>query len=87
MKKAKTNFGESNFILECAGWTGVILIIAAYACASLGWPGGAGKAYQIINAVGGLLLVVHAYKRKDWELTILNLVWMAVAIFALFKII
>ncbi|NJM26482.1 MAG: hypothetical protein HC859_14380 [Bacteroidia bacterium] len=61
------------------GWVGVIVYTVAYVFLSLGYLKAERNVYHILNAVGGICLVVNAYHLSDGPALVVNLVWIAIA--------
>lgn len=41
--------------------------------------------YNLLNAFGGLGLIVNTFVTKSWPSVALNLIWVAIAVFAIYK--
>lgn len=73
----------NHWVYEWLAWCAVGAILTAYIGANVGlldttqWP------YQMLNAVGALVLVVSSAHKKHFQPLVLNLVWFVVAFIAL----
>ncbi|MBD3366301.1 hypothetical protein GF360_03100 [candidate division WWE3 bacterium] len=65
------------------GWVGMILIISAYAMSSFNLLNFSSPAYQLLNLIGALGMVVSSFSKKDYPPAILNLFWMLIAFVSL----
>ncbi len=66
-------------LIEAYGWAGVIVVVGAYCCMSLGWVT-PGATFYLVNLLGsiGIALVAHrdSAKQPFW----LNVVWSIFAV-------
>lgn len=74
-------------IVDSLGWIGAISILAAYAAMSFGLVYPTSPLYQGLNLFGALGIVMSTLPRKAYQATALNLVWAAIAILALLKMV
>ena len=74
---------DSTFIINLIGWTGSAAVIAAYILVSLNRLRGDSAAYQLLNLVGGIFLIVNTIYFGAYPSTFVNGVWVCIAIFAL----
>lgn len=72
--------------IEWYGWIGVLLILGAYALVSFDIVSVHSWQYQMMNLVGSGGIVIEALSKKDYEPTVLNIIWMLIAIIALVRI-
>jgi hypothetical protein len=72
--------------VEVAGWTGAGLILLAYALLSAGKLDGQSRAYQWMNVFGAAGFVVNGWWHGALPSTALNVVWMLIGGFALWRI-
>lgn len=70
--------------VELLGWYGTAAITGAYLSLSAGWLD-AGALYQALNLSGALGIVAVCAAKRAWQPMTLNLVWSAVALFALLR--
>jgi len=64
---------------QIVGWYGVIAILIAYASSTLELLMPHSLAYLGLNASGAIALIVQSYVIKNWQLVVLNVVWLLVA--------
>ena len=72
--------------VEIAGWAGAGLILLAYLLISTGKLTGQSPAYQWINLGGAAGFVVNSWWHGAIPSAALNVVWAAIAIFALSRL-
>ncbi|MEV0379643.1 hypothetical protein [Nonomuraea sp. NPDC050643] len=75
-----------NLLLDAIGWIGAALLLAGYALVSSSRMAGNGTAYQLINLVGSVSLMVNSAHNAAWPSAGLNLVWGAIGVVALVKL-
>lgn len=68
------------------GWTGTIIYILAYVSLSLGWLRSDKNTYHILNALGGVCLVVNAYNLSDMPSLFVNIAWIIIATVSMIRI-
>jgi len=73
----------SNLWIDILGWIGVAALLTAYALVSMKKLGGDSLAYQLLNLVGGGLLIVNSYYYGAYPSVGINLAWIGIAIFTL----
>lgn len=62
-------------LVDVLGWVGTVLLVAAYALLTLRRIRVEGLAYQLMNLVGGVLLLINTAYHGAWPSAGLNLVW------------
>ena len=72
--------------IEAVGWAGALLILAAYLLLSMGKLTGQSSAYQWMNVVGAAGFVVNGWANGALPSATLNVVWMGIGLFALWRI-
>jgi hypothetical protein len=72
--------------VEVCGWAGTLLILAAYALLSNGKMQARSALYQWMNVVGAAGLIINSAWNSAWPSVTLNVVWMALAMFALWQL-
>ena len=70
-------------IVNVAGWVGMALLLGAYALVTAGRLPGTGLTFQLMNLVGGALLMVNSAWYGAWPSAVLNLVWVVIGTFGL----
>jgi len=73
-------------VTELAGWLGVIFILIAYGLLSFGVLSADHIGYHALNLVGGVGIIVDALADKNYQPAVLNLIWIAIAVFAIVRI-
>lgn len=69
------------------GWVGMILIILAYFLLSTKKLKSKSIIYHLLNLLGGAGIIVSAFTTQSWPAMILNIIWMIIAVFSIYKII
>ncbi len=72
--------------VEIIGWYGVIAILLAYLLNSLNIINSSNIFYSLLNLTGALGIMVDAWRQKNYQPVVLNLVWALVAIITLTKL-
>ncbi|MGW0803191.1 CBU_0592 family membrane protein [Nonomuraea sp. NPDC002799] len=75
------------FLLAAIGWIGAALLLVGYAMVSSSRMPGNGAAYQLMNLAGSIGLMVNSAYNAAWPSAGLNLVWAAIGVVALVKLI
>ncbi|HCC04681.1 TPA: hypothetical protein DEP58_00045 [Patescibacteria group bacterium] len=71
---------------EIVGWYGTIAIVLAYALLSFNVIVSDSLMYQLLNATGAVGVMYISFKKKAYQPGVLNMVWTAIAIVAIIKI-
>jgi hypothetical protein len=72
--------------VDILGWIGSAAVITAYALISLNKLDGRSKVYQVLNLIGSLCLVINTAYYRAYPSTLVNIVWLVIAGFALIRI-
>jgi hypothetical protein len=72
--------------VEVAGWLGATLILLAYALVSTGRLDARGRTFQWMNLVGAAGFVVNSGFHGAWPSTILNVIWIGIALASLVRL-
>ena len=72
--------------VEIVGWSGALLILAAYGLLSAGKLTGRSRLYQWMNVLGAAGFVVNGWRHGALPTTTLNVVWMLNGGIALWRI-
>jgi hypothetical protein len=72
--------------MDLIGWTGVIVYVTAYAFLSAGWLKSDRIHYHLLNAIGGLSLVIYSSSSMDMPNLIVNAVWLTIAMISMARI-
>ena len=76
----------TEILIEIAGWTGAGMILLAYILVTAEKLTGRSPAFQWLNLVGAAGFVVNGLWHGAIPSASLNVVWMAIAAFALFRL-
>ena len=68
---------------EIIGWIGMLLIVSAFASINFGLVAVENIWYQLANAVGAAALIYNTLKTGAYPVTLLNIVWLLVALVAI----
>ncbi len=74
-----------DIFFEIVGWAGTVTILVGYFLLSIGKISN-GRMYQWFNLVGALGLLINGVVHSAWPSAILNVVWSAIALFALIQL-
>jgi hypothetical protein len=74
-------------IRDMIGWYGVLAILAAYGLLSFKVIGSNSLAYQLLNLTGAVALIIETAAKRDVQPVALNIVWAAVALVAIVRIV
>lgn len=72
--------------VEIVGWGGAALILLAYLLLSAGRLTGQSRSYQVMNVVGAAGFIVNGWWHGALPSTVLNVIWAAIGMVALWKI-
>ncbi len=70
-------------IYDIAGWVGMAVVLAVYSLVSLGWLLATSSTALLLNLLGGVGLALVSWRRRNYQPLLLNLIWSAIALFAL----
>jgi hypothetical protein len=73
-------------LLESIGWTGAVLILAAYVMLSLGRLDGRSRAYQWMNVVGAVCFIINSGYNGAIPSATLNVVWAGIGLYTLWRV-
>jgi hypothetical protein len=76
----------SEKVTEVAGWIGIVLILIAYILASLGVVEATSGLYLFLNLFGAIGVAIDALADKNIQPVVLNVVWIAVAVIGLIRL-
>lgn len=74
---------DTTLIVNVIGWLGSAAVIVAYVMVSTNRLRGDSAAYQLLNLVGGVFLVINTIYWSAYPSTFVNLVWIGIALFAI----
>ncbi|MDP3985737.1 MAG: hypothetical protein Q8P82_03150 [bacterium] len=69
------------------GWYGMGAILFGFAAVSFGVLRPFDVWYQILNSTGAVALIIHEGSQRDYAPTILNIVWLTIAVIGLLRIV
>jgi hypothetical protein len=73
----------NTILIDITGWLGVALLLAAYALVSSRMLEGDSVIYQVMNILGGILLITNSFYYRAMPSVGSNVAWIGIAIFAL----
>lgn len=73
-------------LVEIIGWIGSILLIGAFLLNSMDKIDTQSTFYQLMNLIGGVMLILNSFYYGALPSSFLNLIWSAIAIFYLILI-
>ena len=73
-------------LVDVAGWIGMALLLGAYALVTAGRLPGTGLRFQLMNLLGGALLMVNSAWYGAWPSAVLNLVWVVIGTVGLVRL-
>lgn len=75
-----------NPFIELAGWLGTAALLLAYGLVSTRRLAGDSRPYQVLNLIGGGLVLVNSFYHRAMPSVAVNVFWIAIAVFALSRI-
>lgn len=72
-------------LIHILGWTGSVMVIAAYGLNSYQKLASDSMAFLLLNLVGGVLLIIYSAYFSAFANTFINVVWVVIAVPAIFK--
>ncbi len=75
----------ASLFIEVIGWIGAFLILVAYVLLTRKRLTGESTTYHLLNLAGGLGIVVESISNATYPPAALNIIWSAVAVYAIFK--
>jgi hypothetical protein len=73
-------------MVQVASVLGALLILSAYAAHQAGWMGRDSLLYHLVNALGGLILLVVAVRAFQIGFIVLEGAWTAISLGALIRV-
>jgi hypothetical protein len=77
---------DNSLFINLIGWVGSAAVILAYILVSLNRLPGDSVAYQALNLIGGIFLMVNTIFWGAYPSTFVNFVWVCIALFAIARI-
>ena len=72
-------------LIDILGWVGAIILLLAYTLNILQKLDNDSNSFLIINLLGASLLTINAYSTESYPFLVVNLFWVLVSIYQLFK--
>jgi hypothetical protein len=76
----------TKLLIDLTGWAGALLLLGAYGAVSFHKVRPASLLYQFLNAVGSTFLVINTIYYRAYPSAFVNVVWIAIALVAGFRI-
>ena len=76
----------NQLLVEATGIVGAIGILLAYGLNSYQKINSDSRAFVFLNLTGALLLIIYSVLKEAWANVIINVVWVAIAVFAIIRI-
>jgi hypothetical protein len=76
---------RTNTLIDIVGWVGAVALLMAYTFISTRRMEGDSARYQLLNLGGSALLMVNSFFYGAYPSSIVNIVWISIAIFTLFR--
>lgn len=73
-------------LIELGGWVGTAALLLAYGLVSTRRLAGDSVPYQILNLVGGVLVLANSFYHGAMPSVAVNVFWIAIAVFALSRV-
>ena len=73
-------------IVEIIGWSGALLVLAAYVGVSIGRMSGGSAMFQWLNAIGAAFFVLNTWWHGALPSMVLNIIWSVVGFVTLWRI-
>jgi len=74
---------NNDILVDIIGWIGAIAVLIAYALVSTRKMEGDSIAYQLINVIGSLFLVINSLFYKAYPVIGVNVAWVGIGIYAI----
>jgi hypothetical protein len=72
--------------IDIIGWSGSVSVLIAYGLLNTHKLTAKSKLYQWLNIIGSLCLIINTIFYNAYPSTFVNIVWLAIAVFALINI-
>jgi hypothetical protein len=77
---------RESLLVDIAGWAGVAALLLAYGLVSLRRVAGDSLLYQLLNVIGGALLIVNSFYYGAFPSVGINVAWIVIGVLALVRI-
>lgn len=74
-----------NTLIDVLGWIGAVAILVAYGLVSTKKLESHSTAYQMLNLVGGILLIANTIYYRAYPSAALNTVWAGIAVYTIVR--
>jgi hypothetical protein len=74
-----------NILVDVLGWIGAAALLVGYGLVSSQRVQGASGAYQALNAVGSVLLLVNTFYYRAYPSSFVNVLWLGIALVAMLR--
>lgn len=74
---------DHNIYVDISGWIGVAAFLIAYVFVSTGRVEGNSITFQLLNLMGGVLLIINSFYYGAYPSVGVNIAWIGVAIYVL----
>lgn len=76
---------DKELLIDILGWVGSLEVVAAYGLNSYQKIKSDSKTFYLLNLTGGIFLIIYSVYKAAYANTFINVVWVIIAIPALFK--
>lgn len=76
-----------NLLIEFGGWVGTAALLLAYGLVSTRRLAGDSIPFQVLNLVGGALVLVNSFHHGALPSVAVNVFWIAIGLFAIGRVI
>lgn len=77
----------SKKVIQIIGWVGIFLVLLAYFLVTFGFITVNMIIYPTLNIIGSLGIVIETFSKKDYQPTVLNIIWILIAFVAIIKLV
>ncbi len=77
----------TKIIIDSIGWVGSLMLIAGYWLNSKGKIDAQSISYQLLNAIGSVLLIANTIYYGAYPSSAVNIIWVFIGIFYIAKIV
>jgi hypothetical protein len=74
-----------DLLITTLGWIGSVLVIGAYGLNSYQKINSSSLAFQLLNLIGAILLIINSVYKEAYPFTFINSVWVVIAISSIVK--
>lgn len=77
---------NNNLLIDIIGWAGVAALLLAYGLVSLRRVDGDSVVYQLLNVIGGALLIINSFYYGAFPSVGINVAWIIIGLATLSRI-